>query len=81
MMKVKAIIGQKSVIIFGLSWANLDQLRKDGLDGAIKIDGKQLGLSVDIWITAAPTERQMMDLFSAGIGPDTNLHIDKRLKS
>ena len=81
MMKVKATIGDKPVVILGLSWANLDKLRLDDLDGAIKIDGKPLGLGADVWITAAPTEQQMMELFAAGVGPETVLHIDKRLKS
>jgi hypothetical protein len=81
MMKVRATIGYKPVVILDLSWANLDQLRQDGLGAAIKIDGNQLGLGADVWITAAATEQQMMDLFAAGVGPETVLHIDKRFKS
>ena len=81
MMKIKAELGGRDVLIVGLSHANLDRLRRDGLSGYIKIDDKELGLNVDIWITAAETENVMLDAFQAGITEGTKLRIDKRLKS
>jgi hypothetical protein len=77
MMKIK----QGNKILLGLSHANLDRLRADGLKGAIKVAGKDLGIDVDIYITAAETEAVMLQEFAAGIGPDTEVKIDKRLKS
>jgi hypothetical protein len=82
MMKIKGTVPSLGgeVVILGLSHANLDRLRADGLNGYIKIDGKELGLPCDIIITAAPTERDMLEAFSAGIKAGTKLHIDKRFK-
>jgi hypothetical protein len=81
MMKIKARIGDRELLVLGLSHANLDRLRADGLGGKIVIDGKELGLDVDIWITAAADEGVMLRSFQDGITAGTKLHIDKRLKS
>lgn len=81
MMKIKARVGDRALIVLGLSHANLDRLRADGLNGCIKVDGKQLGIDVDIWITAASTEAEMVETFGGVIGPETTVRIDKRLKS
>lgn len=81
MIKIKGRIGKSSLVILGLSHANLDRLRAEGLKGAIKVEGKPLGLDADIWITAADTEATMVDAFREGINADTIVHIDDRLKS
>ena len=80
-MKIKATIGDRELLILGLSHANLDRLRRDGLTGKIVIDGRELGLNVDIWITAAENEQVMMRSFQEGITAGTKVHIDQRLKS
>lgn len=51
---IKARAG--NLLLLGLSHANLDRLRADGLNGAIRIKGKDIGLPIEIWITAAETE-------------------------
>lgn len=81
MMKIKADGPNGPVVVLGLSHANIDKLRSDGLSGAIKIDAKELGIPLDIWITAAETEQVMIDAFEGCITPQTKLHIDKRFKS
>jgi len=81
MMKIKAQVGDRELLVIGLSHANLDKLRRDGLQGKIVIDGKELGLDVDIWITAAETEAVMLRSFQDGITEGTKVHIDPRLKS
>jgi hypothetical protein len=81
MIKIKATIGDRELLVIGLSHANLDRLRSDGLTAKIAIDGKELGLNVDIWITAAADEGVMMRAFQEGITEGTKLHIDKRFKS
>lgn len=81
MMKLKATAGDRQIIVLGLSHANLDRLREQGLRGKIVVDGAEMGLDADIWITAAPTESAMMDAFGSAIGPDTKVHIDRRFKS
>lgn len=68
------------IVVIGLSYANLDRLRTDGLDGFIKIERAD-GFPVEIVITAAETEHAMMDFFGRFIGPDTKVKIDERLKS
>lgn len=71
----------RPLILLGLSHANLDRLRAEGLKGRIGVDGAELGIDVDIWITAAETEQMMFDAFQDGIREGTKLHIDPRLKS
>lgn len=68
-------------VLLGLSHANLDRLRSDGLKGGIHVKGADIGIDVDIFITAAPTEAVLLEAMGGMIGPDTKLHIDKRLKS
>lgn len=77
MMKIR----KDNLVVLGLSHANLDRLRADGLSGGIKISGADLGIPIDIMITAAETEVKMLEAFTSGIGPDTKVSIDKRLKS
>ena len=67
-------------VLFGLSHANLDRLRADGLDGFIRIGREELGIDVDIMITAGESEQVMMQHFAKGIGPETRVKIDERLK-
>lgn len=82
MMKIRAEVPSLGgdVLIVGLSHANLDRLRQDGLNGHIRIDGKELGIAFDILLTAAPTERDMMRAFADGVSAGTKVHIDPRLK-
>lgn len=82
MMKIKTKWkGGRPLVILGLSHRNLDKLRADGLRGYILIDGEALGIPLDVVITAAATEQEMMRVFADGIGPETELRIDPRLKS
>jgi hypothetical protein len=81
MMKIKATLGGRETLIIGLSHANLDKLRADGLTAKILIDGKELGIPIDVWITAAEDEGVMMRAFQEGITEGTKVHIDKRFKS
>lgn len=80
MMKIKAMLHGREVLILGLSHGNLDKLRADGLDGYIKIDGGEIGIPFDIMITAGESEATMLKFFQAGIGPGTKLHIDDKVK-
>jgi hypothetical protein len=80
-LKAKAKFNGRDVLILGLSHGNLDRLRADGPNGFIRIDGASLGLPLDIHITAAETERHLLDFFASKIGPDTQVKIDESLKS
>lgn len=81
MIKAKGNIGGREVLLIGLSDANLDRLRLQGTDGYIRIEGREVGIGVHIVITAGPTEAELVDLVSDGIGPDPTVHISERLKS
>lgn len=72
----------RDVLLIGLSHANLDRLRADGLDGAIKIEAKD-GWPVTILITAAPTEADIANALIGSdlVGPDTKINIDPKLKT
>ncbi len=70
-----------NLVLLGLSHANLDRLRAEGLKGGIRIQGAELGIDVDIIITAAPTEAHMLDAIAEQIGPSTRVHIDQKMKS
>ena len=71
------------VVMLGLSWANLDRLRADGLKGFMNIRGVDIGVPVDIIITAAETEHEIADLLirEGFVGPDTKVNISDKLKS
>jgi hypothetical protein len=71
----------KSLLVIGLSFANLDRLRAGPLDDYIPIDGAELGLSHDILIISGRTEADMADLVSQALTPDAKVHVDPRLKS
>ena len=83
MMKAKLFIDGRTVIVIGLSHATLDALRGVTLDQYIEIKGEDLDLPfpLDILITAAKDEQEMLRAFQDGIREDTKLRIDRRLKS
>jgi hypothetical protein len=62
-------------VLLGLSFKNLDRLREQQLDGFIKIVGKDIGVPVDIIITAGETEQALAEMVLASglIGPDTKV--------
>ena len=72
--------GRKYLVI-GLSNANLDRLRADGMNGFIKIDGKEMNLPIDMLISAGSDETSMTRAFAALIGPETRVHISEKVKS
>lgn len=83
MMKAKLFIDGRTVIVIGLSHATLEELKGLSLDQYIEIKGEDLDLPIplDILITAAKDEQEMLRAFQDGIREDTKLSIDPRLKS
>lgn len=80
MIKIKTTLGDKRVLLLGLSHANLDRLKAQGLTGFIRVADPELELPVEIWITAAETEQVMIDAFKDGIRDGTKVRMDPRLK-
>lgn len=70
----------RTLVVLGLSDANLDRLRAQGLNGGIKINGSELGIDCDILITSASTEVEITQELARFIGPSTDVKISKRLK-
>ena len=68
----------REILILGLSHANLDRLRADGVKGYILIKGSDWGHDFDIYLTAAPTESAFVHAFvELGLlGPNTKLNIE-----
>jgi hypothetical protein len=71
-----------TLVLIGLSFANLDRLRREAGDGFIKITGAEMDIGrIDILITAAETEAALLQLFAGRIGANTKFSIDEKLKS
>jgi hypothetical protein len=81
MLKAIATVGDKEILVIGLSYGNLNKLLAEPGDTFIKIDGKEMGISMDILIFSGKTEAHMMEIMKETIGPDTKVNIDPKLKS
>ena len=71
----------RSLLMIGLSFGNLDKFRAEPGDTFIRIDGREMGLPVDVLIFSGETEAHMAEIMKTSIGPATEVHIDPRLKS
>jgi hypothetical protein len=71
----------RKVLMIGLSFGNLDKFRAAPGDTYITIDGKQMGLPIDVLIFSGETEAHMQEMMAGTIGPMTKVHIDPKLKS
>lgn len=66
------------IVVFGLSHKNLEKLREGK---PIVVKGTDVGLEdVQIMIFAGKDEQTMQREFAQFIGPDTEVHIDPRLR-
>jgi len=70
----------KKILVIGLSFGNLDKFRAEPGDTYIRIDGRELGLPIDIMLISGETEAHMAETLAGGIGPDTKVHVSKRSK-
>ena len=81
MIKATATQGDRTLLMIGLSFGNLDRFRAEPSDTFICIDGKEMGLPIDVLLFSGKTEADMQALMAGSIGPDTKVHIDPKLKS
>lgn len=72
--------GRKTLVL-GLSFGNLDKLRTEAGDTYIRVDGRELGLDIDIMLISGETEAHIAETLRGGIGPDTKINVSPRLKS
>jgi hypothetical protein len=70
----------RKLLILGLSFANLDRFRAEPRDTMIKIDGKELGLDIDVMIFSGETEALCAEVLEQSIGRATKILISPRLK-
>ena len=69
----------RTVLMIGLSFGNLAKFKEAPLDTFIKIDGKAMGLPIDVLLFSGETEGEMGRFFADKVGPDTKVHIDPKL--
>jgi hypothetical protein len=82
MMKATATLPDgRQLLMIGLSNGNLDTFRAQPLDSMIRIDGRQIGLGIDVLLFSGRTEAEIAHAMSKMIGPHTKVHIDQKLKS
>ena len=81
MIKATATLGDRKLLLIGLSFGNLDKFRAEPGDTFIKIDGKEMELPIDVLIFSGTTEADMQKMMAHTIGPDTKVHIDPKLRS
>ena len=82
MIKASATLADgRQLLMIGLSFANLDKFRADPRDTYIPIEGKEMGLPIDVMIFSGETEAHMQELMLNYISAKTKIHIDPKLKS
>jgi hypothetical protein len=70
----------RKLLMVGLSFGNLDKFRAEPGETYVRIDGKEMGLPIDVLIFSGETEAHMHTMMASAIGPDTKVHVDPRLK-
>jgi hypothetical protein len=76
MLKATATINGRELLILGLSFGNLNKFLAEPGDTFIRIDGKEMGISMDVMIFSGKTEADLAELMKENIGPNTKIHID-----
>ncbi|HEX8827635.1 MAG TPA: hypothetical protein VF778_05940 [Xanthobacteraceae bacterium] len=71
----------RDLLVLGLTFGNLQRFREQPRDTFIKIDGKELGLAVDVVIFSCETEAKGAELMEEWIGPKTKVTVAPKLKS
>ena len=70
----------KTILVLGLSFANLDRMRAHPGDDHITIKGEDVGLPVDVMLFAGETEAHLAQTLQSMIGPQTKVTTSDRLK-
>jgi len=70
----------RDLLIIGLSFGNLDKFRAAPGDTHIAIDGRKLGLPIDVMIFSGETEAHCAETLAEFIGPDTRTTVSPRSK-
>jgi hypothetical protein len=68
----------RKILVLGLSFGDLREAPGDTFIRVV--DGKEMGLDMDVMIISGETEAHMAETL-AGIGPDTKVHVSPRSRS
>ena len=71
----------RKILVIGLSFGNLDKFRTAPGDTFIRIDGKEMGLPLDVMLISGETEAHLAESLAGGIHPGTKVHVSPRSKS
>lgn len=71
MIKATAMDGDRQLLVLGLSFGNLRKFLAEPGDTFIKIDGKAMGLPIDVLLFSGETEEAMAKMVP--VGPDTKV--------
>jgi hypothetical protein len=71
----------RTILVVGLSFGNLDKFRAQPGDTFIRINGKEMGLPLDVMIFSGETEAHCAETLAGGIGPGTKVHVSQRSKN
>jgi hypothetical protein len=71
----------RRLLMIGLSIDNLDKLRAAPLETMIRIDGREMGLGIDVLVFSGRTEGELGHALTKLTGPGSTVHIDPKLKT
>ena len=71
----------RTILLIGLSFGNLDKFRAEPGETFIRVEGKALGIPIDLMIFSGETEAHCAESISGSIGPTTKIIIDPKLRS
>ena len=71
----------RTIMLIGLSFGNLDKFRREPGETFIRIDGKEMGIPIDLMIFSGETEAHCAESIAGSIGPHTKVHVDPKLRS
>jgi len=71
----------RAILVLGLTARNLEDIQSRAGDSFLNIDGKELGLPVDIVIFFGKTEAIFTEVIKEMIGPNTRVRVDPKLRS
>jgi hypothetical protein len=69
MLKAIAHANGRKILVIGLSFGNLDKFRAEAGDTYIAIDGREMGMDLDVMIISGETEADIAETMKGGIGP------------
>lgn len=81
MIRAVGTKGGRQVLFLGLSYGNLDRFRAGPGDSFIAIEGRELGLPIDVVLFSGETEAHCVELLEAGLGSGAKVQMDLRSKN